>query len=59
MFTHRRNNIPTKRCLDNTNLRCSGIKTGECAPVIDDKSGADYIRSSINSPGLTKEQSEG
>ena len=49
-------NIRTKCRFDNTDLRRSRIKTGECAPVIDNKPGADYIRSSINGTGLKREQ---
>lgn len=49
--------IRTKCRFDNTDFCCGCIKTGECAPVIDDKPSADYVGSSINSPSL-KESKE-
>ena len=49
-------NIRTKCRFDNADLRRGRIKTGECAPVIDNKPGADYIRSSINGTSLKREQ---
>ena len=48
--------IRTKCRFDNTDLRRGRIKTGECAPVIDNKPGADYIGSSINGTSLKREQ---
>ena len=49
-------NRRTECRFDNTDLCRGCIKTGECAPVIDNKSGTNYIGSSINSTGLKREK---
>jgi hypothetical protein len=54
-----RNKVVNRRTecrFDNTDLCRSCIKTGECAPVIDNKSSTNYIGSSINSTGLKSEK---
>jgi len=46
--------VRTERRFDNANLRCGGIKTCECAPVIDNQPSTDYIGTSIHSASLRK-----
>jgi hypothetical protein len=47
--------VRTKRRFDNTDLCRGGIKTCECAPVIDNQPSTDYIGTSIHSSSLRNE----
>ena len=59
MLVYREAEVPTIRTegrLDNADFRRSGVKTGKCAPVIDNQPGTYHVRSSINSTSLRREQ---
>ena len=42
----------TEGSLDDGDLRGGGVDTGERAPIVDDESGSEHIRSSVDSSGL-------
>lgn len=46
--SHRR----TEGGLDDRDLGCGGVDTGEGAPIVDDESGSENVRSSVDGTGL-------
>jgi hypothetical protein len=46
--------VQTERRFDNADFRRSGVEASKRTPVIDNKAGANYIRTSINGTSLRR-----